>query len=121
LKSFSRVALRTNRYRGRFPVEFDPELEKSTHIDQRREDTKIHCVDRLRDVLGETGTDLTDVERQVLKHRFAITEDVNLDEKPMTLEDVGRVIGVTKERVRQIQNKALIKLRHLLEENVLSG
>ena len=40
---------------------------------------------------------------------------------PMTLEQVGRIIGVTKERVRQIQNKALVKLREQLEETVLSG
>ena len=38
----------------------------------------------------------------------------------MTLEEVGRVIGVTKERVRQIQNKALEKLRSTIEKEVLT-
>jgi DNA-directed RNA polymerase sigma subunit (sigma70/sigma32) len=37
----------------------------------------------------------------------------------MTLEEVGRIIGVTKERVRQIQNKALLKIRKLMEDDVL--
>jgi RNA polymerase sigma factor (sigma-70 family) len=120
LKSFARVALRTNRYRGRFPVEFDPELEKSDYLEQRREDTKIFCMDRLRDILGSESSDLSDVERRVLRARFAIREDME-QEKPMTLEQVGHVIGVTKERVRQIQNKALQKLRVTLEDNILSG
>ncbi len=122
IKSFARVALKTNRYRGRFPVEFDPDLEKSDFLEQRREDTKIFCMDRLRDILGsqDASTDLSDIERRVLRARFAIREE-ETEEKPMTLEEVGRVIGVTKERVRQIQNKALAKLRVALEDLVLSS
>jgi len=121
LKSFARVALRTNRYRGRFPVEFDPDLEKSDFVEQKREDTRIYYMDRLRDLLGsDEVADLSDIEKQVLRSRFAIRETEE-QEKPMTLEEVGREIGVTKERVRQIQNKALQKLRVALEEQVLSG
>jgi RNA polymerase sigma factor (sigma-70 family) len=122
IKSFARVAQKTNRYRGRFPVEFDPDLEKSDFLEQRREDTKIFCMDRLRDILGsrDESTDLSDIERKVLRARFAIRED-DTEDKPMTLEEVGRVIGVTKERVRQIQNKALGKLRVALEDLVLSS
>ena len=41
------------------------------------------------------------------------------DESPLTLEEVGQIIGVTKERVRQIQNKALAKIRGVLEDGVL--
>jgi len=39
--------------------------------------------------------------------------------KPMTLEQVGKLIGVTKERVRQIQNKALAKIRETLQDEYL--
>jgi RNA polymerase primary sigma factor len=122
LKSFARVALRTNRYRGRFPVEFDPDLEKSDYLEQRREDTKVFCMDRLRDILDSdtSEADLSDIEKRVLRARFAIRESEE-QEKPMTLEEVGRVIGVTKERVRQIQNKALQKLRTALEDHVFNG
>ena len=38
-----------------------------------------------------------------------------------TLEEVGQLIGVTKERVRQIQNKALKKIRHTLEDRYLAA
>ena len=40
---------------------------------------------------------------------------------PKTLEQVGHVIGVTKERVRQIQNNALKKIRTTLEEEYLAA
>jgi DNA-directed RNA polymerase sigma subunit (sigma70/sigma32) len=39
--------------------------------------------------------------------------------KPLTLEQIGQIIGVTKERVRQIQNKALVKMKGELESTLL--
>ncbi len=60
--------------------------------------------------------ELSKVERTVLDHRFGI-EKKNPG-PPLTLEQVGQIIGVTKERVRQIQNKALEKIRDVLEEKI---
>jgi RNA polymerase primary sigma factor len=57
----------------------------------------------LRKVLGG----LTERERTVLCSRFGL-----LDGQPRTLEDVGRELGLTRERIRQIEAKALTKLRH---------
>jgi RNA polymerase primary sigma factor len=39
------------------------------------------------------------------------------DDEPMTLEDIGKVFGVTRERIRQIQVEALCKLRGALEDD----
>lgn len=50
---------------------------------------------------------LTDRERQVLTARFGLDGD-----EPRTYEDVGQDYGVTKERIRQIEQKGLRKLRH---------
>jgi RNA polymerase primary sigma factor len=122
LKSFSRVATRTARYRGYFPTEFDPTLEKGDHVEQKRQDVEEDCVDELKAILGQNLAHLNDIEEQVIRARFAI--DANADEldvaKGKTLEQVGTMIGVTKERVRQIQNKALDKLRTALQEGILA-
>jgi RNA polymerase primary sigma factor len=123
LKSFARVATRTSRHRGRFPTEFDPTLEKSNYLDQQRRDLEDRCVAELRSILTAAQAGLSEVERQVIRARFAIAESDDSAElaEVRTLEEVGEMIGVTKERVRQIQNKALGKLRTLLEERVLSA
>lgn len=123
LKAFSRVASRTARYRGYFPTEFDPTLEKSDFADQVRKSIESDCVSELKSILGGNLAKLNEIEQQVIKARFAIDEepvDVSEDARAKTLEQVGEMIGVTKERVRQIQNKALSKLRVILEENVLA-
>lgn len=120
LKSFSRVALRTSRYRGRFPTEFDPTLEKSDFVERKRDDQEANCVQEIREILAENRADLNDMEQTVIRERFALDSASNLV-KPKTLEQVGAMIGVTKERVRQIQNKALKKIRLILEENFLAA
>jgi RNA polymerase sigma factor (sigma-70 family) len=117
LKSFSRVAMRTSRYRGQFPAEFDPALEKSDFVDRKRNDLEGQCVAEIRDILNHNRAALNDIERTVIRERFAI-DATTLPAKPKTLEQVGEIIGVTKERVRQIQNKALQKIRVLLEDTL---
>ncbi|MFQ5807238.1 MAG: sigma-70 family RNA polymerase sigma factor [Phycisphaerae bacterium] len=123
LKSFSRVATRTARYRGYFPTEFDPALEKGHYVEEKRRDAEEDCVDELKAILGENLAHLNDVEQRVIRARFAIDDEVDEADasKAKTLEQVGEMIGVTKERVRQIQNKALGKLRTALEQGILAG
>jgi len=122
LKSFSRVAMRTGRYRGRFPTEFDPTLEKSHYSEEQRELHEAECVDELRGIIRTNSALLNDVEVTVLQARFALAPVQGLDgDEPKTLEQVGLLIGVTKERVRQIQNKALAKLRSKLQEDFLAA
>jgi RNA polymerase primary sigma factor len=120
LKSFSRVATRTSRYRGYFPTEFDPSLEKSDYLDRQRENIEKNCVEELKHILGSNVAKLTDVESQVIRARFALDgNDRDEEQRGRTLEQVGEMIGVTKERVRQIQNKALAKLKSVLEHHAL--
>lgn len=54
---------------------------------------------------------LDENERKIIKLRFGLD-----GEEPMTLESVGRTFGITRERVRQIEAKALNKLRKMVEE-----
>ncbi len=117
LKAFSRIAMKTSRYRQAFPTEFDPAMEKSNYQETKRADVEQDAVEELQRIIGENRAQLSDVEKTVIQARFAINR--GQDAPAMTLEEVGRVIGVTKERVRQIQNKALEKLRTTIETEVL--
>ena len=122
LKSFSRVAMRASRYRGRFPTEFDPAMERSDHVERMRVQVEEDCVDELKEILVRNVACLSDVERTVINERFALGKGmIEIDQTPKTLEQVGHIIGVTKERVRQIQNNALKKIRLALEESYLAA
>ena len=61
----------------------------------------------LREQLCEVMDTLSEREQKVLSLRFGL-----LDGKPHTLEEVGKDFQVTRERIRQIEAKALRKLRH---------
>jgi RNA polymerase primary sigma factor len=57
---------------------------------------------------------LSEREAEVMRMRFGLT-----DGEPRTLEEIGQVQGVTRERIRQIESKALSKLRHPTRQNGL--
>ncbi|MBL8745775.1 MAG: sigma-70 family RNA polymerase sigma factor [Phycisphaerae bacterium] len=118
LKAFSRQGMKLSKYRQRFPTDFDPKLEKSNHLEIKRTEFKSDAAAEVKRLVVENRCELTDIERTVIEHRFRL-ESPDPDEKPMTLEQVGQIIGVTKERVRQIQNKALEKIRTELEHQFM--
>ncbi|MFA5880265.1 MAG: RNA polymerase sigma factor RpoD [Candidatus Margulisiibacteriota bacterium] len=68
---------------------------------------KVSLRNILREELLKSMTVLTEREQMILKLRFGFD-----DGRPRTLEEVGRVYHVTRERIRQIEEKALRKLRH---------
>lgn len=69
------------------------------------DDIVIHHI--LREQIEEVLSTLTKREQTVIKYRFGL-----IDGKVRTLEEVGEMYGVTRERIRQIEAKALRKLRH---------
>lgn len=60
----------------------------------------------LRDQISKVLETLSDREQTVIKLRFGLDDAI-----PRSLEEIGRIMGVTRERVRQIEEKALRKLR----------
>ena len=68
----------------------------------------------LHEQLMEVLSTLTEREQKVLRLRFGLD-----DGRPRTLEEVGRQFNVTRERIRQIEAKALRKLRHPSRSKIL--
>ncbi|SNX54076.1 RNA polymerase sigma factor RpoD/SigA [Thermoanaerobacterium sp. RBIITD] len=77
-----------------FLVDEEVDIENETINEQLKQE-----IDKVLDILPER-------ERLVLELRFGIGTD------PMTLEQIGNMLGLTRERIRQIEIKALKKLRH---------
>ncbi len=70
----------------------------------------------LRDLIKDILVDLSDREQKILKMRFGLEDGVN-----HTLEEVGKAFGVTRERIRQIEAKALEKIREHSKAKALEG
>lgn len=106
LRSLIQLERQTKRYRLLFPVQHEASFERADGLEVRSDVDADRVTRVLRDNLGE----LTSRESVILGWRFP------MDGSPgMTLGEVGAVIGLSKERVRQIQNSALTKLRQVLE------
>ncbi len=87
--------------------------DNDTHLEDFIEDKKtklpidVAIEESLKEKIEEVFKTLTEREEKVLRMRFGIGDGCD-----HTLEEVGRVLGVTRERVRQIEAKAIRKLRH---------
>ena len=69
----------------------------------------------LRDEIAHVLSTLTPKEERVLRLRYGF------DGRPRTLEEVGAEFNVTRERIRQIEGKALRKLRHPTKAEILEA
>ena len=100
---------------SRDPVSLDTPIgeEDDSHLgDFIEDDTALSPADSatfsmLKEELSNALESLTERERQVVKLRFGLE-----DGRARTLEEVGKELNVTRERIRQIEAKALRKLRH---------
>ena len=97
-----------------------PESDRSlvdTIADARESDPSELLQDRdIKDSIADWLDELTDKQREVVSRRFGLR-----GHEASTLEEVGREIGLTRERVRQIQVEALRRLRTIMESNGLSS
>jgi len=91
------------------PVGSEEDSELGDFVEDNKMLTPYEETNRvlLREQLDEVLDSLNSREKQVLRYRYGLD-----DGAPKTLEEVGKIFKVTRERIRQIEVKALRKLRH---------
>jgi RNA polymerase primary sigma factor len=112
MKNFSRTLYDAARYRDRFSTSHSAELScaEDVRADQfEQESAQIRRESQVERILGR----LDPRERQIVTARFGLTRG----REPLTLTQVGAAMGVTKERIRQLQLRAMDKLRAAAKES----
>ncbi|GAB6164540.1 sigma-70 family RNA polymerase sigma factor [Thermostilla marina] len=116
MKNFARTIPDAHRYRERFRT-VDSELFAGAE-DERTDQLEIETAyarrqAQIRKILGH----LDEREQKIIVRRFGLDRE----QEPLTLKEVGAELGVTKERIRQIEARALNKLRKLLQEEKIEA
>lgn len=110
IRALIRLRKKSAQYRQRFSVTLDFPVETTAQADVGTD----LFLDRLHRVMESNLADLTEREADVLGRRFPLG-----DRPRLTLDEIGATFGLSKERVRQIQNRALAKLRGVLDMDPL--
>ncbi|HOS74038.1 MAG TPA: RNA polymerase sigma factor RpoD, partial [Verrucomicrobiota bacterium] len=100
------------------PVGDDGDVNVGDFIEDKTAEnpSEVTSYSLLKEKLGDVLTSLTERERKILEMRFGL-----VDGYERTLEEIGKMYSVTRERIRQIEAKALRKLRHPTRVRHLQG
>lgn len=112
-KAFSRLALKKQRLASHEGVSYNDTIGRTAKVEDLRHASAVQdLLSDLSESVRDNSAELSEVEHTIIMLRFGMDDhDPEATPSPMTLVQVGQIVGVTKERVRQIQNKALEKLR----------
>lgn len=110
--AFNRFGRKQSKHRANVPFEFDPDREP-VHTSDFEGQISTEHITALRSIVRSKAVQLTPVEQEVLRYRFGLSAGQNPPK--LTLEKVGKVLGISKERVRQVQLRALRKIRDVIE------
>ena len=110
MQNYGREPISLNTQLGEGGSEFGDLIEDSEAIQPGKAVSFTLLQEQLHSVLGT----LSEREADVVSLRFGLA-----DGQPKTLDEIGTVYGVTRERIRQIESKAMYKLRHPSRSNLL--
>lgn len=118
LSSFARLVYVSGRDRRHAPTEFDPRLETPEAAMVSEASLDEEYLVKLRRVMDGNRANLNAMEQTIICQRFGLCTPLKSDDSGagMTLGEIAEPIGLTRERVRQIQNTALTKLRTAMME-----
>lgn len=114
IKNFARTIPEELRYQTRFRAQ--PEELLTTTRDDRSNQRALESLQSQREQhVAKILAHLDEREKQIISYRYGLEPNT----EPMTLKEVGEAMGVTKERVRQLETRAINKLREAAQkENV---
>ncbi|MDC0935272.1 sigma-70 family RNA polymerase sigma factor [Pirellulales bacterium] len=115
MKNFARTIPGEYRQRDRFRTSHD-ELFAATQETRGNPTLEIHAQDDRISKISRILKKLDEREQQIIIGRFGLDHK----REPLTLKEVGAELGVTKERIRQIEARALNKLRQAAQEEKIS-
>lgn len=113
LACFYRMGTKAQTLRKHIPAQFDPEMEQTDFGERRHQQQRADAIEAVREVLFQNSAELSEIERTVIQERFPVLRN----HKARTLSEVGRIVGLSNERVRQIENVTLEKLRSAILEH----
>lgn len=113
--AFNRFGRKQLKHRDNVPFEFDPDREPTFKFEEE-DFLSSEYIAAIQDAVRSKEAQLTDVEQDVLRYRFGLSAGQNPPK--FTLEKAGKMLGISKERVRQVQLRALRKIREVVEDQL---
>jgi RNA polymerase primary sigma factor len=111
IAGFRRMASKAHKNSARFPVSFEPDMERSDYDQRHHEQQRQDAVDLVRNVLQSNLANLSQIEFRIIQDRFSLSAEG----KRRTLGQISQKVGLSVERVRQIIKESLTKVRKALE------